>query len=235
MRAPLPTFRLTRAVTALAAAAFALLGIGGVATAQNYDAAHQVRSGVFGQWGIFRGDGIRAGLMEDFAFSSAGVGFAAGIEYVRKHTWSYGIELDGAIYSGEEAFTDYRFRPNLSGSLRVRAGRHIRDDVYWYGTIGAAMLGAEIKSPRFGVETKVTYLKPGLVLGTGVERDFGPGLFFAEYLFTRYGSRETELNNISIDSASHVFRVGVKYKVGHDHYADDVVERIGDRLHRRRD
>jgi opacity protein-like surface antigen len=219
--------------TKLAAALIAIAAVGSTASAQNSESSHQVRSGVFGQWGIFRGDGVRGGLTEDYAFSSLGIGFAAGIEYVRKHTWSYGIELDGAVHSGEEHLLDSRYRPNLSGSLRLRAGQHVRSDLYWYGTLGVAGIGQEIKALSQGAMTKVTSNRLGVVLGTGLERDFGPGLFFAEYLFSDYGSKATELNGIDISAASHVFRVGVKYKVGYDHYADDVVERLGDRIRRK--
>jgi hypothetical protein len=217
----------------VAAAVVTIVTANSSASAQNYDSNHQVRAGVFGQWGIFRGDGVRAGLTDDYAFSSLGIGFAAGIEYVRKETWSYGIELDGAIHSGEDELLNTRYRPNLSGSLRLRAGRHVRPELFWYGTLGVAGMGSEMKATRLGAITKVTSNRVGYVLGTGLERDFGPGLFFAEYLFSDYGSKDTELNGASISTASHVFRIGVKYKVGFDHYADDVVERIGDRLRRR--
>jgi opacity protein-like surface antigen len=221
-------------VNGLVAALIAIAAIGSSASAQNSESSHQVRSGVFGQWGIFRGDGVRGGLTEDYAFSSLGIGFAAGIEYVRKHTWSYGIELDGAVHSGEENLLDSRYRPNLSGSLRLRAGQHVRSNLYWYGTFGVAGIGQEIKAlNQQGVMTKVTSNRVGFVLGTGLERDFGPGLFFAEYLLSDYGRKATELNGIDISAASHIFRVGVKYKVGYDHYADDVVERLGDRIRRK--
>jgi opacity protein-like surface antigen len=207
------------------------------ASAQNYDAAFQVRTGVFAQWGIFRGESSQSGVTDHFSFPSLSAGFTAGFEYVRKETWSYGIEIDGGVHSGETkvpvtTVSGGQYGPNYSGSLRVRAGRHILPDVLWYGTLGIGVLGAEIRARApgaFGATTKVTGSKAGLVIGTGVEKDFGPGLWFAEYQWSNYGSLPLEGSGLSFDPDSHSVRVGVKFKVGHDHYQDDVLERIGRR------
>jgi hypothetical protein len=220
---------------------FAVLGLGGIlasvgpARAQNYDANLQVRSGVFGQWGIFRGELQQPGVdlggpggFERFAFSSLGVGITAGLEYVRRSGWSYGIEVDGGVLSGEERTAFATYTPNYFASVRLRAGQHWRPDVFVYGTVGIGVLGAEIIVP--GVP-KLTGSKAGLALGFGVERDFGPGLWFAEYLFNDYGSLGINAQEVSFDPTSHSLRVGIKFKVGHDHYHDDVADRIG----RRRD
>lgn len=230
----------TLVATLLSAATVSLVVLG-PASAQNYDAAFQVRSGVFAQWGIFRGESAQTGVIDRFSFSSAAVGFTAGFEYVRKESWSYGIEIDGGVHSGETrvpvtAVDGGTYDPNYSASLRVRAGRHIRPDLYWYGTLGIGVLGAEIRATSppplpgvAGATTKVTGSKAGLVLGTGIERDFGPGLWFAEYLWSNYGALQIQNSALSFDPESHSFRIGVKFKVGHDHYHDDVLDRIGGR------
>jgi Outer membrane protein beta-barrel domain len=193
--------------------------------AQNYDAAFQVRSGVFGQWGIFTGDTVRPAGTGDFEFRSLGVGATAGIEYVRKESWSYGIEVDGTVLSGEtKAVPGSQYAPNYSVSMRLRAGQHFRPDLFWYGTMGLAALGAEIRTTAGN--TKVTGTKAGFVLGFGLEKDFGPGLWFAEYLYSDYNPLGIN-TRLSYETQEHALRVGVKFKVGHDHYHDDVSERIG--------
>lgn len=223
--------------TTLLSAAFTSSIATAPAAAQNYDAAFQVRSGVFAQWGIFRGESAQTGVTDHFSFPSLAIGATAGFEYVRKETWSYGVEIDGGVHSGETkvpmtTVPGGSYGPNYSASLRLRAGRHIRPDFYWYGTLGIGVLGAEIRavSPGvFGGTTKVTGSKAGLVIGTGIEKDFGPGLWFAEYLWSNYGSLQIQNSNLSFDPDSHSFRAGVKFKVGHDHYHDDVVDRISRR------
>jgi opacity protein-like surface antigen len=207
--------------------AVVLGGAAGAASAQNYDAAFQVRSGVFGQWGMFTGDTVRPTDTGDFRFNSLGVGATAGFEYVRKNSWSYGIEIDGAVLSGEtKAVPGAQYTPNYSASLRLRAGQHYRPDLFWYGTLGLAALGAEFRTN--GGNTKVTGTKGGFVIGFGLEKDFGPGLWFAEYLYSDY--QPLGLNQrLSFETQEHALRVGLKFKVGHDHYHDDVLDRIGDR------
>jgi opacity protein-like surface antigen len=234
---------------------FAAMGVAGVlatlgpAHAQNYESNFQVRSGVFGQWGLIRGDAqvpnqlaaSPTSQFENFAYSSLAVGFSAGFEYVRRETWSYGIEIDGGAISGEERIVagpvESTYTPNYIASLRLRAGRHVRPDVYVYGTLGVGVMGAEIRTPSSltanGVTTtvtnKVTGSKAGIALGFGVERDFGPGLWFAEYLFNDYGALGINARSVSFDPSSHALRVGIKFKVGYDHYHDDVLDRIGRR------
>jgi opacity protein-like surface antigen len=208
------------------------------AAAQNYDAAFQVRSGVFAQWGIIGGESAQGPTIEHFSFPTLAVGFTAGFEYVRKETWSYGIEIDGGVHSGETKIpitttqSGALYGPNYSASLRLRAGRHMRPDLFWYGTLGIGVLGAEIRATTpgpFGETTKLTGTRSGLIIGTGLEMDFGPGLWFAEYLYADYDGLRFADSRVSFDPSSHSLRLGVKFKVGHDHYHDDVLDRIGRR------
>ncbi len=95
----------------------------------------------------------------------------------------------------------------------------------WYGTIGVAFLGTEAQTGSL----KVSSTQTGLAIGTGLEYDFGGGMLFAEYLFTGFGDIDasTATTNYTYNADLHTFRVGVKFKVGHDWYYDDVAARTG--------
>jgi opacity protein-like surface antigen len=77
----------------------------------------------------------------------------------------------------------------------------------------------------------LTYRRQGNVVATsytiggGTEVAWGRHLiFFGEYLYTDFGSRN--LNGVSrrVEIDGNVARIGLKLKVGHDYYVDDVLK-----------
>jgi opacity protein-like surface antigen len=199
--------------------------------AQNYDASHQVRVGAFLQRSGLSGDAknLQTDEQASFAFRSHGLGATAGLEWVNKAGFSWGIEFDGAAMSGRTRILGNEFGPDYLATLRLRGGRHIRPDLFLYGTIGAAALGVEGR-PFGNSSLKTSDTLPGFVIGGGLEWDFGAGMLFGEYIYGSFDnvilSRST--TQFSYDPDIHAVRFGVKFKVGHDHaYDDDVSRRIG--------
>jgi opacity protein-like surface antigen len=199
------------------------------AAAQNYDAALQVRVGAFLQWANVPGDAtnLTTAAREDFSFRSRGLGATAGLEWINKSAFSWGVEIDGAVMSGKQRILTNEFGTDYLATLRLRGGRHLRPDLFLYGTVGIGALG--VNSRLTATATKVSDTVPGLVIGGGLEWDFGAGLLFGEYLYGRFGTAtaSTQLEQFSFEPELHAVRFGVKFKVGHDHYYDDVAKRIG--------
>lgn len=220
----------------LASAAVAAMAIAGPAAAQNYEGNHQVRFGAFLLGAPASGDASITHLGTPFDVSYShdvyGIGVSGGLEWLRRGAWSMGVEVDGSALSGSSAITHPAGAPAATkigydylATARVRGGLYLRNDVLWYGTVGVAFLGAEAKTGSLKVESTQT----GLAAGTGIEYDFGGGLLFAEYLYTGFGdiTASTATTSYRYDANLHTFRVGVKFKVGHDWYYDDVAERTG--------
>jgi hypothetical protein len=204
------------------------------ASAQNYDGNHQVRFGAFLQGATVDGSSIvttpLATNTADFDFGSFGAGVSGGLEWVRKGYYTWGVEVDGVALSGNTETLNTRYGVDYLATARVRGGLYMRPDLIWYGTIGFGFLGTETK--LLTGTTKKSNTQTGLAIGTGIEYDFGGGLLFGEYLYTGFddidnsltdGITTTSYNN-SFDM--HNFRFGVKFKVGHDYYYDDVAHRI---------
>ncbi len=220
-----------RSIKATVLVSIAALATASPVTAQNYDAAHQVRVGAFLQWAGLPGSATNLTTNEasDFSLRSRGFGATAGLERVNKAGFSWGIEIDGAAMSGRTRVLGNEFGPDYLATLRLRGGRHVRPDVFFYGTIGVAALGVEGR-PFGSSSLKTSDTLPGFVVGGGVEWDFGAGLLFGEYIYGNFDkvtlSRSTTQFSYAPDL--HAVRLGVKFKVGHDHaYDDDVARRIG--------
>jgi hypothetical protein len=197
------------------------------ALAQNVDGNHQVRFGVFGAIGPTTGTAALDTTTENYSIFSYGIGVSAGLEWVRRTDYSWGVEVDTTALGGNNTAAINEISPNLLTTVRLRGGRHIRPDLFWYGTIGAGFLSSETK---YVVGTKVFQTRTGLVLGTGLEWDFRGALVTAEYLWGDFGTfnaTPTGLAPHRYDADMHVFRLGLKFRVAHDHYDDDVARRIG--------
>jgi opacity protein-like surface antigen len=214
--------------------ATSLIAVSGQASAQNYDAAHQVRVGAFLQWAGVPGDvkNVGTNATGDFSFGSHGLGATAGLEWINKAGFSWGIEADGAAMSGNTSVFGNTFGTDYLATLRLRGGRHVQPDLFLYGTLGVGALGVQGRVPaasQFAGPTKTTDTLVGLVLGGGLEWDFGAGLLFGEYIYGNFGSATVagNPNTFRYDPDIHAVRFGVKFKVGHDHYRDDVATRIG--------
>jgi opacity protein-like surface antigen len=79
----------------------------------------------------------------------------------------------------------------------------------------------------------LTYRRQGNVVATsytiggGTEVEWGRHLtFFGEYLYTDFGSRNLHINGVSrrVEIDGRVARIGLKLKVGHDYYVDNVLK-----------
>jgi opacity protein-like surface antigen len=205
------------------------------ATAQNYDGNHQVRFGAFLQGATVNGSSIITSPVvntADLDFGSFGAGVSGGLEWVRKGYYTWGFEVDGAALSGnQEVLNAHRFGVDYLATARVRGGLYMRPDLIWYGTIGLGFLGTETK--LLAGTSKKSNTQTGLAIGTGIEYDFGGGLLFGEYLYTGFDDIDNSLSPDGITTTTyntnydlHNFRFGVKFKVGHDYYYDDVAHRI---------
>jgi opacity protein-like surface antigen len=224
-------------------ASTALLALGAsAATAQNYEGNYQVRFGAYLLGGKASGNAevapatlppelfaptLPGGTVFDYSNGIYGVGVSGGLEWLRRGAWTWGVEIDGAALSGSSTFPSVNSKIGFDylATVRARGGLYLRHDVVWYGTVGVAFLGTEAKTGSL----KVSSTQTGLALGTGLEYDFGGGLLFAEYLYTGFGEIEasTLTTRYLYDADLHTFRVGVKFKVGHDWYHDDVAARTG--------
>jgi opacity protein-like surface antigen len=225
----------------LLAAGLALGATVASAGAQSYDGNHQVRVGAFLMGGGAKGNlalttSTGVTTTGDYSAGLVGLGATAGLEWVHRGHFTWGLEVDGAALSGNDTINAHEVSQNYLASLRARFGVFLRDNLVWYGTVGVAGLGYEIKTETTSLLggtalTKHHRTKAGLAAGTGFEWDFGPGLVFGEYMFTGFGDIEGPIGTrtFKADADIHAVRIGVKFKVGHDHYAydDDVARRIG--------
>ncbi len=212
---------------------FCLIGTAATTTdraaAQNYDAGLQVRFGSFFQGAIVKGDASltpSTGTDGPFTYFSKGVGFVSGIELVNKRGWNLGVEIDAAFMDGKTTKLNAQFGVDYVVTARVRAGTHIRPDLLWYASTGPALRGSDLTTNQ-----KFNRTRLGWSFGTGLEWDYGGGILFGEYMYAGFGSVDQTIgvNTFQYDAQAHAFRLGLKFKVGHDHYHDDVAERIGRR------
>ncbi len=246
-------YRLAQSICALTGIAVGAYSCITVAVAQNYDANLQVRFGSFLQGAAVVGDGslvttttpaptpagpgVPTSVSESgpLGYFSKGIGFVSGIEIVNKRGWNYGVEIDAAFMDGRSTRFDQQFGIDYIVTARGRLGRHVRPDLLWYASTGPALRGSDFTS-----QTKINRTRLGWSFGTGLEWDYGGGILFGEYVFAGFGSVSHELTNNTVtgtvvraydyDAHAHMFRIGLKFKVGHDHYYhDDVAERIGRR------
>jgi opacity protein-like surface antigen len=206
------------------------IGQTGPAAAQNYDANLQVRFGSFFQGALVKGDATTSAISGGdgpFSYFSKGIGFVSGIEIVNKHSWNYGVEIDAAFMDGKTEKFGQKFGVDYVVTARARLGHHVRPDVLWYASTGPALRGSDLTTAE-----KLNRTRWGWSFGTGLEWDYGGGILFGEYTYAGFGV----VNHVSggtaynYDADAHMFRLGLKFKVGHDHYYhDDVAERIGRR------
>lgn len=205
-----------------AAACCLALAMGmGSAGAQNFDGTGVVKFGVFGQ-----GTWVDVGVTQPFIASASPSGFAGGVsagyDWVSKGNWLAGIEVDGSFGDarGKAGTLDFGFDYQLN--LRGRLGFYPRRDWLLYGTGGVGYLGIEAQNP--GVGQKSANTLTGYVVGGGTEVDWNHVILFSEYLYGDFGDRNFNLSNVRFEATgvqTHLFRLGVKFKVGHD-YVDDI-------------
>lgn len=226
-------------IRALAGVLFlASAGMAHKAEAQNWDGSGTIRFGVFLQNSFIDYD-IRqtppAGLGAPFRQSASPNGFGVGISSgydLRLGSFVIGAEADVSFDDGRDKAngTVEQYGIDYFATLRGRLGFLIHPNLLGYATVGYAALGAEYKRNGFagaaggtGGAKKYATLG-GLVYGGGVEWDMGWGTSFIEYLHTDVGDWDFTAfatnNSVALDGSSDVVRLGLKFKVGHDHSHD---------------
>ncbi len=210
----------------LARASFVLLVLAaGIvpANAQRYDGSAIFKFGVFGQ-------NTRLQVQENQPLAASGShesgytgGVSSGIDFNITSRFLIGVEIDGSfgdargVVNGTDYGFDYLF------NLRGRVGAYLRPDLLVYATSGVSWLGFEAQQPGVGIKAADTVT--GYIVGGGIEYDWGHAILFGEYSRGFYGSREFNLAAVrhEVDLDVDVIRVGLKFKIGHDHHQSAIV------------
>ncbi|MGE0766024.1 MAG: outer membrane protein [Hyphomicrobiaceae bacterium] len=205
-----------------------LMAAAGIAStnAQNYDGSGLVKFGVFGQGNFYDIDQRLPAIASGTAGGFSG-GVSTGYDLTLHRHLLLGIEADGSFGDARETigFTDYG--QDYLFTIRGRLGFYAHPGWLIYGTAGVGFLGIEAQQPGAGLKSAQTLT--GFVGGIGTEFDWSQRfLVFAEYLYGDFGDTSFALPQGGLlppqqheaDISAHLFRVGVKFKVGHD-YAHD--------------
>jgi outer membrane immunogenic protein len=192
------------------------------AAAQNYDGAGLLRVGAFAQgtW-IDAGSAVTAGGVTTTGSSELN-GFGGGVSFGYDHRFAgmiLGVEADASFDTASKVINGVDVGVDYFVTLRGRIGFDLRPGLLVYATGGLAALGAEGKfDPGTGL-TKVAKTFTGGTVGGGVEADWHHVVVFAEYLYSSFGSETFTFgaDRAEIDGDAHSFRVGIKFKYGHDH------------------
>ena len=224
-----------RFMKSLAIAAAVVLGAAAQqAHAQNWDGSGLVKFGVFLQGSLVDYDISRttaAGVQSNAKASpdGLGVGISAGYD-LRLGSFIVGAEADistdgGGAHSSPR--TTEQYGVDFFSTVRGRLGYVITPALMVYGTAGYSMLGAEYKQNATAIGTtgnKRYGTLGGVGFGGGLEYDLGWGIGFFEYLHTDFSSwsfRGFQADQIALDAKQDVFRLGLKFKIGHD-FSHDV-------------
>jgi outer membrane immunogenic protein len=239
---------ITRSMT-VASAAFVLFvaaAASGQAQAQNYDGSGQLRFGAFAQGSQLDFD-VQRPLAAAGTASIDGFGGGAsfGYDWVLRDSLVLGLEADASVEDGDDTIHKGSLSDKRSLSLshdylvtlRGRLGAHLQPGWLVYATGGAALLGVEYQRPFVAgaptvldndPATKISDTLTGWTVGGGTEIDLDGILLFAEYLHTGFDTWEFKdsVKGVStqheVDVDERLVRLGVKFKIGHDYYHDDV-------------
>jgi outer membrane immunogenic protein len=190
--------------------------------AQNYDGDGVVRVGLFAQ-GTWLDINQTLPVAGNTEFSGFAGGISAGYDFWRTSRFVLGAEIDAAVGDMGDSIVPISYGFDYMATARGRAGVYVHPNWLVYGTVGAAWLGYEAQSSLTGDKASDTLT--GLAVGGGTEVDWGNLIFFGEYLYTDFGSRNFVVDGTTqrVDIDGHVARFGIKYKIGHDfYYQDDV-------------
>jgi outer membrane immunogenic protein len=190
------------------------------ARAQNYDGDGVVRVGLFAQ-GTWLDVNQSLPLSGGAELSGFTGGISAGYDFWRSSHWVFGVEADASLGDLSDRVGPVSYGFDYLVTLRGRAGFYVQPHWLLYGTAGAAWLGYEAQSQLSGDKASDTLT--GWTIGAGSEVDWRHIIFFAEYLYTDFGSRNFVVDETThrADFDGHNFRLGVKFKVGHDYYNPD--------------
>lgn len=203
------------------------------AEAQSWDGSGLIRFGVFLQSAMVDHDirqtpAVGAAFNQSASPNGIGFGITAGYD-LRLGSFIVGAEADAAWDGGNDKtspFTNEKYGTDFFSTLRGRFGYIFHPGFMGYFTVGYGFMGTEYKREDIvgaGPHKKNATLG-GLVYGGGLEYELGWGTAFFEYLRADFGGwdfRANVTNNrIDLDSSANLLRLGLKFKVGHDHYHD---------------
>lgn len=224
------------------AGALLLIGAGTAQTAQaqNWDGSGLIRFGVFLQgakvdYDIRQTPDVGAPFSQSASPDGFGFGVSAGYD-LRLGSFIAGAEADVAWDGGTDKtspYTNEKYGTDYFATLRARFGYIFHPGFTGYFTVGYGLLGAEYKREGLvgaGASAKKNATLGGLVYGGGLEYEMGWGTAFVEYLRADLGGWDFRANGsnnlLDVDPSTDVIRLGLKFKVGHDHY-HDVYRRSG--------
>lgn len=217
-------------------------GVAQDARAQNWDGAGLIRFGVFLQgaqndYKITQTPVAGTGFNQTASPDGFGVGIAAGYD-LRLGQFIVGAEADIAwdnskarvspATAGLGGVNYESYGVDYQGTVRGRLGFIVHPSVLLYGTVGMAFLGAEYKADGLATATTLSIVGSGnkklatltgLAVGGGVEYDAGWGILFGEYIHTDYDGFSFlgfNGNRYNVDASGDLWRLGLKFKVGHD-------------------
>lgn len=211
----------------------ALFSFACTASAQNYDGIGRLRFGVFMQGHLMPADETKP-VTGSSDLDGYGVGASFGYDWSLANGWVIGAEADGTATTGDARFGTDKYNSDYLATFRGRLGKHLHDNWFVYGTAGWALNGLNYKGTTAASITnpdavlKVSGTLHGWTAGGGLEYRHYDMIFFGEYLYANFESFDFAggLNlDHSLDTEAHMFRLGVKWIYGHDHYVDDVKRR----------
>lgn len=182
-----------------------------------------MRFGVFGQ-GTFIDFGATQPAVGTASADGFGGGASAGIDFRLAPGFILGGEIDASLGDARGSVNNASFGFDYLATLRGRIGFNVHPALLLYATGGVAFLGVEGQDSGLIGGFKANETLTGGIVGAGLEYDVGHMTLFTEYDYAGFGSRELTLAGTrhEIDADMHLFRLGVKFKIGHDHF-----DRIG--------
>jgi outer membrane immunogenic protein len=200
-----------------------LVGAAGAApvNAQNYDGDGVVRVGLFAQ-GVWLDANQTLPSSASTTLDGVTGGISAGYDFWRTNRFVLGFEADAAFGDLSGNFPAVSFGYDYLATLRGRVGFYVHPNWLIYATGGAAWLGFEAQSPLTGDKASATLT--GWTVGGGTEIDWRNVILFAEYLHTDFGSINytVDATQQRADVEGDVVRFGIKFKVGHDYFHDEL-------------
>jgi opacity protein-like surface antigen len=225
---------------------FVAAAASGQAQAQNYDGDGVLRFGAFVQGSDLEFDVQRpAAAAGTGSADGFGGGVSFGYDLGSRKGLVLGLEADASIDDSSDKIKRRNFTSDYLVTLRGRLGAHLHPGWLVYATGGAALLGVEYQRPFIAAVPPATIGNPankdsntltGWTVGGGTELDLDGITLFAEYLYANFDTldfidRKEDVNpaplvhvpaRYAVDVDEQLFRVGVKFKIGHDFYDDSV-------------
>jgi opacity protein-like surface antigen len=191
------------------------------AAAQNYDGGAIVKFGVFWQGTQTNFSQVRNGISDGSGTQDGWLhgGLSVGLDINLPYQWMIGVEMDGSFGDARGTINAIDYGFDYLFNMRGRLGYYMRPDLMIYGATGLSYLGFEAQSQGVG-RLKASETVTGWNAGIGLEYTWHHVILFGEYSHSVFQGREFTIGNdrIKADADADVFRLGMKFKVGHDHY-----------------